>query len=180
VAVRYACGALQSGYTTKEAAMHKIVPTLWFDDRAEEAAQFYASVFKNASIGNVARYGNEGTDITGKPAGTVMTAEYELEGQPFLALNGGPQFKFSEAVSFMINCDDQSEVDYFWEKLSEGGEEGPCGWLKDKYGLSWQVVPIELGDLLSDPDREKADRVMKAMLQMHKIDIAALRQAAES
>jgi predicted 3-demethylubiquinone-9 3-methyltransferase (glyoxalase superfamily) len=150
-----------------------ITPFLWFDKAAEEAANFYVSVFPNSKIGSVARYGEAGPG----EAATVMTVEFELDGQRFVALNGGPQYKFTEAVSFVINCETQDEVDDYWEKLSEGGEQGPCGWLKDKYGLSWQVVPTALPELLTDPDAEKAQRVMSAMLQMRKLEIEPLRRA---
>ena len=154
----------------------KIVPNLWFDTQAEEAATFYLSVFDNSRIVNVTHYGEAGPG----PAGTVMTVEFELNGQRFVGINGGPQFTFSEAVSFQINCADQGEVDYYWERLSEGGQEGPCGWLKDRYGLSWQVVPTGMEEMLNDPDRERAQRAMKAMLGMGKIDIAALKSAADA
>ena len=153
----------------------KIVPNLWFDTQAEEAATFYLSVFDDSRIVSVTYYGEAGPG----PAGTVMTVEFELNGQRFVGINGGPQFTFSEAVSFQINCADQGEVDYFWERLSEGGQEGPCGWLKDRYGLSWQVVPTGMEEMLNDPDRERAQRAMQAMLGMDKIDIAALRNAAD-
>ena len=156
-------------------AAQKITPCLWFDTRAEEAARFYASVFKNSKIGKISRYGKEGFEIHGKEAGTVMTAEFEIAGQKFLALNGGPQFKFNEAVSFQVHCETQEEIDYFWSKLAEGGQEGPCGWLKDKFGLSWQVIPTALPQLLTDEN--SGQRVMKSMLQMRKIDIAALKRA---
>jgi predicted 3-demethylubiquinone-9 3-methyltransferase (glyoxalase superfamily) len=155
----------------------KINPCLWFDSEAENAARFYCSVFKNSRIGTVSRYGKEGTEIHGKAAGSVMAVEFELDGQKFAALNGGPQFKFSEAISFQVHCDDQAEVDYFWSKLGAGGEEGPCGWLKDKYGLSWQIVPDILFAMLTDKDQAKSQRVTKAFLQMKKFDIAALKQA---
>jgi predicted 3-demethylubiquinone-9 3-methyltransferase (glyoxalase superfamily) len=158
-------------------AASKINPCLWFDTEAEEAARFYCSIFKNSKVGTISRYGNEGKEIHGKEAGSVMAVEFELDGQRFAALNGGPQFKFSEAISFQIHCGDQKEVDYFWAKLSKGGEEGPCGWLKDKYGLSWQVVPEILFEMLVDPDRAKSQRVTKAFLQMKKFDIAALKRA---
>jgi predicted 3-demethylubiquinone-9 3-methyltransferase (glyoxalase superfamily) len=153
----------------------KITPNLWFDTEAEDAANYYISVFGNGRIVNVARYpeGSPG------PAGTVMTVEWELNGQRFVGINGGPQFKFDEAVSFQINCDTQDEVDYYWDKLSEGGEEGQCGWLKDKFGLSWQVVPAGMEEVFSNPDPEKAQRAMQAMLGMSKLDIDALRRAAE-
>jgi len=157
--------------------MSKITPFLWFDNKAEEAANFYVSLFKNSRIVGMARYGEEGAEASGRPKGTVMTVPFQLDGQAFVALNGGPQFKFTEAISFVVNCETQEEVDEFWEKLSEGGEEGQCGWLKDKYGLSWQVVPSALGKMLQDKDPEKSQRVMKAMLQMKKIDIKRLEQA---
>lgn len=153
--------------------MQKITPFLWFDGQAEEAANFYTSIFKNSKIVKVARYGEAGPG----PAGSAMTVAFQIEGQEFIALNGGPHFKFTEAVSFSVDCKNQQEVDEFWEKLSAGGEEGQCGWLKDKYGLSWQVNPTILGEMLSDPDPQKAKRVMEAMLKMRKIDIAALQQA---
>jgi predicted 3-demethylubiquinone-9 3-methyltransferase (glyoxalase superfamily) len=133
-------------------AASKINPCLWFDTEAEEAARFYCSIFKNSKVGTISRYGNEGKEIHGKEAGSVMVVEFELDGERFAALNGGPQFKFSEAISFQIRCDDQKEVDYFWARLSDGGEEGPCGWLKDRYGLSWNVVPKILFEMLTDPD----------------------------
>jgi predicted 3-demethylubiquinone-9 3-methyltransferase (glyoxalase superfamily) len=155
--------------------VQKITPCLWFDTEAEEAATFYTSVFENSKILSVSRYGEAGP----RPAGTVMTVNFELEGQEFIALNGGPEFKFTEAVSFQVNCETQDEVDEFWATLSEGGEEGPCGWLKDKFGLSWQIIPTALPRLLDDPDPERSQRVMKAMLEMGKIDIAALEKAAE-
>jgi predicted 3-demethylubiquinone-9 3-methyltransferase (glyoxalase superfamily) len=154
-----------------------ITPCLWFDTEAEEAAKFYCSIFENSKITHVGRYGEEGHDIHGKEAGSVMVAAFELNGQPFVALNGGPQFKFTEAVSFQIHCETQAEIDYFWKRLTEGGEEGHCGWLKDKYGLSWQVVPTPLIKMLSSGDREKSERVTKAFLQMRKFDIAALQRA---
>ena len=155
----------------------KIMPCLWFNTEAEAAAKHYASIFKNSKVGNISRYPNEGQEIHGKEAGSVMTVEFEIEGQKFLALNGGPHFKFDEAISFQILCETQAEVDYFWEKLSQGGQDGPCGWLKDKFGLSWQVVPKALPEMLKDGDAQKSGRVMKAMLQMRKIDIAALQRA---
>ena len=159
--------------------MQNITPCLWFDSNAEEAAKFYTSVFKNSKIGKISRYGKEGHEIHGKPAGTVLTVEFELNGQTFTALNGGPVFKFNEAVSFQVYCSSQKEIDYYWEKLSEGGAEGQCGWLKDKYGLSWQVVPTALGKMLQDKNAEKSERVMKALLQMRKLDIQTLREAFE-
>ena len=159
--------------------MQKIIPCLWFDDNAEEAAKFYTSVFKNSKIGKISRYGKEGYEIHGKPAGSVLTVEFELNGQTFTALNGGPVFKFNEAVSFQIYCSSQKEIDYYWKKLSEDGAQGQCGWLKDKYGLSWQVVPTALGKMLQDNNTEKSERVMKALLQMRKLDIRTLREAFE-
>jgi predicted 3-demethylubiquinone-9 3-methyltransferase (glyoxalase superfamily) len=160
-----------------ELTAKKITPCLWFDTQAEEAAKFYASVFKNSKIGKVSRYGKEGFEVHGKKAGTVMTVEFELEGQKFLALNGGPHFKFNEAVSFQVPCETQEEIDYFWSTLAKDGEEGRCGWLKDKFGLSWQVFPKVLPEMLMDGNSETAQRVMRSMLQMRKIDIAALRRA---
>ena len=156
--------------------MQKITPFLWFDHQAEEAMNFYTSIFKNSKIGNVTRYGEAGPG----PEGSVMTATFELEGQEFMVLNGGPQYKFTEAVSFFVNCNSQEEVDTLWEKLSEGGEEGPCGWLKDKFGLSWQIIPTALGQMLNDPEPEKAQRVMQAMLKMKKIEIQTLKQAYDN
>ncbi len=153
----------------------KIIPNLWFDTEAEEAAGFYTSVFSNSRIVGVTHY----TESAPRPAGMVMTVEFELDGQRFVAINGGPQFTFDEAVSFGISCETQDEVDYYWERLSEGGEEGPCGWLKDRYGLSWQVVPTGMEELFVDPDPKRAERAMQAMLGMGKLDIAALRRAAD-
>jgi predicted 3-demethylubiquinone-9 3-methyltransferase (glyoxalase superfamily) len=158
-------------------ATQKIVPCLWFDSEAEAAANHYVSIFKNSSIGRIGRYGKEGKEITGKEPGSVMIVEFELEGQKFTALNGGPQFKFDEAVSFQVMCETQAEVDYFWSRLSEGGSERPCGWLKDKFDLSWQVVPTIVTKLLADASSDKAGRVMGAILQMRKIDIATLQKA---
>src|SRR5580765_5797186 len=155
----------------------KITPFLWFDDKAEEAAKFYTSIFKNSKMGKTTRYDEEAGEATDRPAGSVMTVEFELEGQEFVALNGGPMFKFSEAISFVVNCETQEEVDYYWSKLSAGGEESRCGWLTDKFGLSWQVVPVVLIEMLSDQDTAKAKRVMHAMLQMDKIDIPTLKKA---
>jgi predicted 3-demethylubiquinone-9 3-methyltransferase (glyoxalase superfamily) len=157
----------------KNKIMQKIAPFLWFDDQAEEAMNFYVSIFKNSKVLGVTRYGDAGPG----PKGTVMTTRFQLEGQEFVALNGGPLFKFTEAISFVVNCETQEEVDQFWEKLSEGGEKSRCGWLKDKFGLSWQVVPTILGEMLGDEDIEKSQRVMKAMLQMDKIDIEDLKRA---
>ena len=155
--------------------MPKITPFLWFDDQAEEAARLYVSLFKNSKLLSVTRYGKAGPG----PAGSVMTVTFELDGQKFIALNGGPHFKFTEAISFSIDCQTQEEVDEFWKKLSEGGEEGQCGWLKDRFGLSWQVNPRILGEMLSDPDPAKSKRVMEAMLQMKKIDVTRLKHAYE-
>jgi predicted 3-demethylubiquinone-9 3-methyltransferase (glyoxalase superfamily) len=159
--------------------MQTITPCLWFDSNAEEAVKFYTSVFKNSKIGKISRYGKEGYEIHGKPEGTVLTVEFELNGQTFTALNGGPVFKFNEAISFRVQCNSQNEVDYYWEKLSEGGDEKAqqCGWLKDKYGVSWQIVPVVLAEMLQDNDKRKSERVMKALLQMKKLDIDTLEQA---
>ena len=160
--------------------MQKITPFLWFDDQAEEAAKFYTTLFKNSKISRIFRYNEEAAEKTGRPVGSVLTIEFEIEGQKFVALNGGPLFKFNESISFVINCETQEEVNYFWGKLSaDGGEESACGWLKDKFGLSWQVVPTVLIDMLHDSDQEKSGRVMQAMLQMKKIDIKALKDAYE-
>ena len=161
--------------------MQKIIPCLWFDDKAEEAVTFYASVFKNSKIGDVTRYGKEGYEIHRREAGSVLTVEFEIDGQKFVALNGGPVFKFNEAISFQVRCETQKEIDFYWEKLSEGGDKQAqqCGWLKDKYGVSWQIVPIVLGKMLQDKDTKKSDRVMKALLQMRKLDIMALMRAYE-
>ena len=153
----------------------KIVPNLWFDTEAEDAARFYTSVFDDSRIVNVTHYTNAGP----REPGMVMTVEFELNGQRFVGINGGPEFKFDEAVSFQINCETQEEIDYYWERLTKGGSEGPCGWLKDKYGLSWQVVPTGMDELFADPDPAKAERAMRAMLGMKKIDVEALRSAAE-
>jgi predicted 3-demethylubiquinone-9 3-methyltransferase (glyoxalase superfamily) len=157
--------------------MQKITPFLWFDNKAEEAVNFYVSLFKNSKVGTITRYSEEASAAAGRPKGSVMTVTFELEGQQFMALNGGPHFKFSEAISFMVNCDSQEEIDKFWETLSEGGEKSQCGWLKDRYGLSWQIVPTILDKLMKDP--EKSKRVMGAVLQMTKLDIKTLKQAAE-
>jgi len=159
--------------------MQKIIPFLWFDDQAEEAARFYASVFPDSRVGRVTRYGESAAKASGRPAGSAMTVELVLAGQRFVALNGGPMFQFSEAVSFVVDCASQEEVDHYWQALSDGGEEGPCGWLKDRYGLSWQVVPAVLDELLGDPDAGRAQRAMQAMLGMSKIDIDGLRSAAD-
>jgi predicted 3-demethylubiquinone-9 3-methyltransferase (glyoxalase superfamily) len=153
----------------------KITPNLWFDTEAEEAAGFYTSVFENSRVLSRTHY----TEAGPREAGMVMTVEFELDGQRFVGINGGPDFKFGEAVSFEIHCETQDEVDHYWERLSEGGEEGQCGWLKDRYGLSWQVVPTGMEELFSDPDPKRAERAMQAMLKMRKLDIAALRSAAD-
>jgi len=155
--------------------MQKITPFLWFDDKAEEAMHFYVSIFKNSKIGNITRYGDAGPG----PKGTVMSATFILDGQEFFALNGGPYFKFTEAISFFVNCNTQEEVDELWEKLSEGGKKSQCGWLKDKYNLSWQIIPTALSEMLRDKDPEKSKRVMQAMLKMSKIDIKALKEARD-
>jgi predicted 3-demethylubiquinone-9 3-methyltransferase (glyoxalase superfamily) len=155
---------------------HQITPCLWFNTEAEEAANLYCSIFKNSTIDNISRYGKEGFEIHHKPEGTVMTVAFHINGQPFTALNGGPEFKFNESVSFQFFCDTQEEIDHYWNKLTEnGGQEGPCGWLKDKFGVSWQIIPTILPKLLSDPSR--AERVTKVFLQMKKLDIEMLKQA---
>jgi predicted 3-demethylubiquinone-9 3-methyltransferase (glyoxalase superfamily) len=159
--------------------MQKITPFLWFDHQAEEAVKFYTSIFKNSRIGKIARYSEEGAKVAGRPKGSVMTVEFQLEGLKFLALNGGPEFKFTEAISFVVNCTTQAEVDKFWKKLAGGGKEIQCGWLKDKYGLCWQIVPTVLGELLGGKDAAKAGRVMQAMLKMVKLDIKKLKEAAK-
>ena len=158
----------------------KITPCLWFDTKAEDAAKLYVSIFSNSRIGRVSRYGKEGFEIHGKKAGTVMAVEFELDGQPFLGLNGGPQYKFTEAISFQVPCETQEEIDHFWSRLTaDGGSEGPCGWLKDRFGLSWQVFPSALPKMLMDSDAAKAGRATKAFLKMKKFDIAALQRAYE-
>ncbi len=159
--------------------LQKIAPCLWFDDQAEEAAKFYTVIFGNSKITTISQYGEAGREFHGKTPGTVMTVAFELEGQAFTALNGGPVFKFNEAISFQISCESQEEVDHYWQKLSEGGDEAAqqCGWLKDKYGVSWQVVPTALIEMMNDPDFAKSQRVTAAMLQMKKLDIAGLRRA---
>ena len=161
--------------------MQKITSCLWFDNQAEDAARFYTSIFKNSRIGRISRYGKEGKEIHKQPEGTAMTVEFELEGQTFTGLNGGPVFKFNEAVSFQVHCETQEEIDYYWEKLSAGGDKNAqqCGWLKDRFGLSWQVVPRILGELMTDPDPEKSQRVMKAVLQMKKLDLPEIKRAYE-
>jgi predicted 3-demethylubiquinone-9 3-methyltransferase (glyoxalase superfamily) len=163
-------------------SIRKIVPCLWFDSQAEEAAKYYVGIFKNSKIGRISRYSEVGKDVHKRPAGSAMTVEFELEGQPFTGLNGGPAFKFNEAISFQVECETQEEVDYYWNKLGAGGDPGAqqCGWVKDKFGLSWQVVPRILSELITDKDRGKADRAFEAMLQMKKIDIAELKRATET
>ena len=156
--------------------IQRITPFLWFDHQAEEAASFYTSIFPNSNVGKIARYGEGGPG----PAGTAMTVQFQLDGLSFMGLNGGPHFKFTEAVSFVVNCQNQEEVDYYWQKLSAGGAEVQCGWLKDKFGLSWQIVPTALAELMSDPDPEKSGRVMKAIMSMMKLDIRALQQAYDN
>jgi len=160
--------------------MQKITPFLWFDNKAEEAANFYVSVFPNSKVTNIARYDEASSKASGRPAGSVMTVAFELNGQEFNALNGGPIFKFTEAISFVVNCESQEEVDKLWDKLSAVPESEQCGWLKDKYGLSWQIVPKQLGEMLSDPDPEKSGRVMQAMLPMKKLDIPTLQKAYDA
>lgn len=157
----------------------KIVPNLWFNDEAEDAAKFYTSIFKNSSIGKISRYGKAGFEFHKKPEGTAMTVEFKIEGQTFVLLNGGPDFKFNEAISFIVNCETQEETDYYWEKLSAGGDPNAqqCGWLKDKYGVSWQIVPVVLTEMINGPATEKSERAMNAMLGMKKLDIKALEQA---
>jgi predicted 3-demethylubiquinone-9 3-methyltransferase (glyoxalase superfamily) len=159
--------------------MQKLTPFLWYDDKAEEAANYYVSIFKNSRIGGITRYGESASQASGRPKGSVMTVDFQLDGQDFAALNGGPHFKFTEAISLVVNCETQDDIDSYWEKLLQGGVESQCGWLKDKYGLSWQVVPTVLGEMLQDKDPEKSDRVMGAILGMKKLDIAKLKQAYE-
>lgn len=159
--------------------MQKIVPCLWYDDQAEAAANFYTSVFKNSRVIATTPYPKAAEEVSGKKAGSVMTVEFELDGERFLALNGGPDFKFSEAISFTVECEDQAEIDYFWGKLTEGGEESVCGWLKDRFGLSWQIVPKFLDDMLKDPDAAKVEAVTATFLKMKKLEIEPLRRAYE-
>ena len=163
------------------ASFQKISSCLWFDSQGEEAARYYVSIFKNASLGHIARYGKEGFEIHGRPEGSVMTVEFTLEGMDFMALNGGPHFKFNEAVSFVINCETQEEIDYYWNKLKEGGDEKAlqCGWLKDKFGLSWQVVPVQMNEWMKDPDSSKTEPLIKEMFQMKKLDLEKLKRAYE-
>jgi len=158
-------------------AKQKITPCLWFDTQAEEAAEFYCSVFKNSKITAISRYPEAGQEVHKKAPGSVMVVAFELDGQPFVALNGGPNFKFDEAVSFQINCETQADIDYYWDKLTDGGQEGPCGWLKDKFGLSWQVVPAAIPRMMTDPDAQKSARVMNAFLKMKKLDLATIERA---
>jgi predicted 3-demethylubiquinone-9 3-methyltransferase (glyoxalase superfamily) len=159
--------------------MQTITPCLWFDDKAEEAVNFYTSILKHSRIKGITRYGEAGAEVSGRPKGTVMTVTFQLDGQEFLALNGGPHFTFSPAISFILNCETQQEVDELWEKLSEGGERQRCGWLKDKYGVSWQIVPTVLGEMLQDKDAEKSAKVMEVLLKMDKLNIKTLKQAYE-
>ena len=159
-------------------AKQKIMPCLWFDTQAEEAAKFYCSVFKNSKLGKISRFPDAGQDVHHKPAGSVMTAEFELDGQPFVALNGGPQFKFEEAVSFQVFCETQNEIDHYWSALTKGGQEGPCGWLKDKFGLSWQVVPSELAKMLDGKDPARVQRVMDVVMKSVKLDLEKMQEAA--
>jgi predicted 3-demethylubiquinone-9 3-methyltransferase (glyoxalase superfamily) len=161
------------------ASMQKITPNLWFDNQAEEAATFYVSIFKDSKLGRISRYGKEGYEIHKRPADSILTIEFELLGQKFMALNGGPVFKFNEAISFIVYCNNQEEVDYYWEKLKEGGDPNAqqCGWLKDKFGVSWQVIPSQLNDMMADHDPQKTERVMKVMLKMKKLDLAELQRA---
>src|SRR2546427_9884141 len=160
--------------------MQKIAPFLWFDNHAEDAVKFYVSIFKNSKIGSITRYEEEAAKASGRPKGSVMTVAFELAGQEFVALNGGPRFKFTEAISFVVNCETQEEIDHFWEKLTaDGGQESMCGWLKDKFGLSWQIVPTDLPKLMQSGDAKKSERVMQAILQMKKLDIAKLKEAYE-
>ena len=163
------------------ASVQKITPCLWFDNQAEEAAKFYVSLFENSAMGAVTRYGKEGFEVHGRPEGSVLTVNFSLEGQEFTALNGGPDFKFSEAISFVVKCETQTEVDHYWDELGEGGDERArqCGWLKDKYGVSWQIVPAALFEMMAGTDRIKSERAMRAMLQMKKLDLATLRRAYE-
>jgi predicted 3-demethylubiquinone-9 3-methyltransferase (glyoxalase superfamily) len=161
--------------------VHRITPCLWFDGNAEEAVQFYTSVLTNSRIGRITRYGEAGKEVHGRPAGSVLTIEFEIDGQSMMALNGGPMFKFNEAVSFQVHCASQDEIDYYWERLSEGGDvrDQQCGWLKDRYGLSWQIVPTALGQMLQDKDAGKSGRVMSALMGMKKLDLGELRRAYE-
>lgn len=159
--------------------MRKITPFLWFDDMAEDAANYYVSIFRNSKIVNVTRYSESSAEVSGRPKGSVMTVAFELDGEEFVALNGGPVFAFSPAISFVVNCETQKELDVLWEKLSDGGEAQECGWLKDKYGVTWQIVPAVLGELMADPDPAKTDRVMHALIQMKKLDIDGLKKAYE-
>lgn len=159
--------------------MQRITPCLWFDDQAEEAAKFYVSIFKNSKLGAITHYGDAGAEVSGRPKGSVMTVMFEIERQEFIALNGGPVFTFTEAVSFMVHCETQKEIDEMWKKLSEGGEEGQCGWLKDKYGLSWQIITPGWDKMITDKDGEKSERVMQAILTMKKPDLKTIKQAYE-
>ena len=160
------------------AKLQRLTPCLWFDGEAENAAKFYVSIFKNAKLGKISRFSKEGFEVHRQPEGRVMVAEFEIEDMSFIALNGGPQFKFSEAISFQVSCDTQEEIDYYWSRLTaDGGAEGSCGWLKDKFGLSWQVIPSTIGSMMTDPDPAKPQRVMQAFMQMKKLDLAELQRA---
>jgi predicted 3-demethylubiquinone-9 3-methyltransferase (glyoxalase superfamily) len=165
------------GTTDVPTLQQKINPCLWFDTEAEDAAKFYTSVFQNSRIKRISRYGKAGQDVHGKKPGSVMVVEFEIEGQTFLALNGGPQFKFNEAVSLHVQCETQDEIDHFWSRLAQGGQEGRCGWLKDKYGLSWQIVPTVMADMMTDADSAKSERAMNAILKMKKLDLQSLKSA---
>lgn len=158
-------------------SIQKLTPFVWFDSQAEEAAKFYVSIFRNSKIVTIAHYGKAAAEASGRPEGSVMTVKFQLEGQEFMALNGGPHFKPNEAISFVVNCETQKEIDEFWEKLSQGGQTGECGWLKDKFGVSWQVVPTILSELVADSDAEKSDRVMRALIHMKKLDLETLKRA---
>jgi predicted 3-demethylubiquinone-9 3-methyltransferase (glyoxalase superfamily) len=177
---KYAIGKELIPYESGDHDMQKITPFLWFDTQAEEAVNYYVSIFKNSKVVNVTRYGDDAAKVSGRPKGSVMTVAFQLDGQPFVALNGGPVFSFTPAISFMVDCKTQEEVDHLWDKLSAGGEQQQCGWLRDKYGVTWQIVPSVLGELMGDPDPAKSQRVMQAMLQMTRLDIKALQQAAGS
>jgi predicted 3-demethylubiquinone-9 3-methyltransferase (glyoxalase superfamily) len=163
--------------TTMKNSIQRLTPFVWFDSQAEEAAKFYVSTFGNSKIVTVTRYGKSGAEASGRPEGSVMTVKFQLEGQEFMALNGGPHFKPNEAISFVVNCETQKEIDEFWQKLSQGGQTGECGWLKDKFGVSWQVVPTILSELVADSDAEKSDRVMRALIHMKKLDLETLKRA---
>jgi predicted 3-demethylubiquinone-9 3-methyltransferase (glyoxalase superfamily) len=170
----------QGAQPEKEDLMQKMIANLWFDDQAEEAAKFYTSIFKNSKILATTPYPKAAEEVSGKKAGSVMTVEFELDGDRFLALNGGPEFKFNESISFMVECEDQAEIDYYWDKLTEGGEESVCGWLKDRFGLSWQITPKALNDMMKDPDQEKVEAVTATFMKMKKLEVEPLRRAYEN